>query len=98
MTVTITPKPATGNGDIDGFEVRCSECGFLGSSSLRTQAESMYQQGHEKFCSKPERVCAWCFTKPQEIGVHCQACLLDLNDAAGTYEDFTYDDEEADDA
>lgn len=42
--VTIEPRPATGNGDIDGFTIRCS-CGDVASSSLRVLADE-YRRGH----------------------------------------------------
>jgi len=38
-TISIAPKPATGNGDIDGFSVSCT-CGNVNTWSPRTMAES----------------------------------------------------------
>lgn len=38
-TTTITPQAAQEPGALDGFAIRCSECGPIGGSSLRTLAE-----------------------------------------------------------
>ena len=48
-TTTITPEPATKVGALDGFRVDCSECGFIGSSSIESTARLMYAEGHRRY-------------------------------------------------
>ncbi len=38
FSTTITPKPATGNGDISGFKVACT-CGLTFTNSLELSAK-----------------------------------------------------------
>lgn len=47
--MTITESPATEPGALDGFAVTCDTCGFIGTSSLRTLAQSMYVDGHRRY-------------------------------------------------
>lgn len=50
--ITIEAREATEPGALDHFAVICESCGFVGASSLRTQAESMYGRGHQAFMAK----------------------------------------------
>lgn len=51
-TVTITPKPATGNGDIDGFSITCT-CGNVAGLSLKTMA-TQYAADHEAWHARKD--------------------------------------------
>jgi len=53
-TVTITPKPATGNGDLDGFAVTCT-CGNVNTWSLRGMAESDARDHEAWHARNPQR-------------------------------------------
>lgn len=33
---TIAPKPATGNGDIDGYSATCPDCGYVIAYSIES--------------------------------------------------------------
>ena len=50
----IEEKPASEAGALDGFAAICEDCGFIGASSLKSQAESMFGRGHQAFMLKKE--------------------------------------------
>lgn len=52
---TITPVKATEPGALDGFRVDCETCGYIGTSSLRTLAKSMYARGHVEYMARLEK-------------------------------------------
>lgn len=52
-TTTITPSPAKGHGDIDGFRVECS-CGERASFSIRSMTEK-HARDHVAYMAKVGR-------------------------------------------
>lgn len=54
--LTITPQKATEPGALDGYRVDCSECGYVGSSSLPTLARTMYVDGHVRWHQEKREV------------------------------------------
>jgi len=57
FSTTITPKPATGNGDISGFKVTCT-CGFTFTNSLALSAQmeaAEHLAWHEKQAKKGKK-------------------------------------------
>lgn len=51
--ITITPHEAREAGALDGFDVDCSHCGYVGGSSLRVLAEE-HGRGHVAYMAKKE--------------------------------------------
>lgn len=49
---TVEAKPATEAGALDGFAVYCDDCGFIGSSSMKSQAYLLYGEGHKAYMAK----------------------------------------------
>ena len=47
-------RKATEEGALDHFAAICEDCGFIGASTLKTQARSMYGEGHRAFMMKKE--------------------------------------------
>lgn len=52
-STTITPKPASGNGDLDGFQVRCS-CGEVASFSFLSMTQK-HAADHVAYMAKVGR-------------------------------------------
>lgn len=52
-TFEVVAKPATGNGDIDGFEVKCSACVERAAFSSRLMTES-HGRAHIAYMQRKE--------------------------------------------
>lgn len=52
-TFEVVAKPATGNGDIDGFEVQCSACVERAAFSSRLMTES-HGRAHIAYMQRKE--------------------------------------------
>lgn len=52
--IRIEERKAPEPGALDGFAAICESCGFIGASSLKSQAESMYGRGHQAYMASKE--------------------------------------------